>query len=183
LADALSCRLAIFPSQGFNPHPFQILIYSEEVGHFGQEVLGDIDDLQVVSVEGVRGGDSEDLVVRFLTIQHLEESDGAGLDDAARKTGLSDHDQDIERVAIFSEGLGYEAIVAGVMDGRVENPVELNAAHLCVIFIFVPGTFRHLDDDIYHPRWIGAGGKVSPKIHLLPPLICYIVMGFFQLFN
>jgi len=61
------------------------------------------------------------------------------------------------------------------MNGRVENPVELNAAHLCVIFIFVPGAFRYLDDDVYHPGWIGAGRKVSPKVHLLPPQIYWIV--------
>jgi len=131
-----------------NPHPFQILIYGEEVGHFIQEVLWDMGDLFIVSVERIGGRDSQNLVVWFLTIQHPEESNGAGLDDAARKTGLSNHDQDIEGVTVLSEGLGYKAIVAGVMDGGVENPVELNGAHLCVVFIFVPGAFGHLDDDI-----------------------------------
>jgi len=175
LTDALSCRLALFPSQGFNPHPFQILIYGEEVGHFGQEVLWDIGDLLVISVERVRSGDGENLVVRLLTIQHPEDPNGAGLDDAARKTGRSNHNQDIEGVAVFREGLGYEAIVAGVMDGRVKNPVELNGARLCVILIFVSGTLRHLDDDIYHPGWIGAWGKVSPKVHLLSPQVYRII--------
>ncbi len=48
-----------------------------------------------------------------------------------------DQDEDVERVAVVAEGAGDEAVVAGVVDGRVEVAVEPEDVQVLVVLVLV----------------------------------------------
>ena len=62
-------------------------------------------------------------------------------------TGFLAEHQRVERVAIFAEGAGNEAVVGGIVDGAVQYPVELQQAGLLVELVLVLAPHRHFDDD------------------------------------
>ena len=92
--------------------------------------------------------DGEDLVVVALLVGHVEHADRAGADDAAGERRLRDHDQDVERVAVIGQAALDEAIVARVVDARVEDPVEHEPMADVVVLVLVPAPARDLHDDL-----------------------------------
>src|SRR5690606_6479501 len=44
---------------------------------------------------------------------------------------------------------GYEAVVAGVVHGRIQNPVQAHSLGFGVVFVFVAAALRNLDDHVH----------------------------------
>ena len=93
-------------------------------------------------------GDGEDLVVVALFVGHVENAHRAGPDDATGERRLRDHDQDVERVAVIGQAALDEAVIAGVVDARVEDPVQHEPVSDVVILVLVPAPARDLHHDL-----------------------------------
>src|SRR6185437_16795948 len=79
-------------------------------------------------VEGIVFLDGEDFLVRLGTVNHAQEADGADFDETAAEGRFFGDGEDVERVAIFAERAGNEAVVAGIVHRRIEEAVEAENA-------------------------------------------------------
>ncbi len=107
--------------------------------------LGEVPD---VLVAGIALADAEDLLVTEPLVEHLEHADGADLHHAAGEAGGVDEDEAVERIAVVAKGAGDEAVVAGIVDGRVEIAVETEDVELFIVLVFVDTLVGNLDDRI-----------------------------------
>ena len=129
---------------------FQLFVDGEKVLDFTAHVRPDlIDGVQTFVARAlVRNG--EDFLIYFLGVDQIQDAEGANFDHATCEAGFRHEDEDIERIAVASEGSGHETIVAGVVQGRVKRAVEAENAKLAIIFIFIGAVLRdfheHADD-------------------------------------
>ena len=80
---------------------------------------------------------------------HFQDADGAARHDHARNQGHGGDDQHIDGVAVAADGLGYIAVVGGVMHGRAHEAVHKNGAGGFVHLVFHRiGVHRDFDDHV-----------------------------------
>jgi hypothetical protein len=119
----------------------------------------------VIAVEfRVFEGDGNDLMVLFAAVDHCHEADGPGLDEGEGDDGFLAEDEDVERVVVFSECLGDESVIGGIVDGGVENTVELYESGLLVELVLDAATEGDLDDGVELVRELVSGSDVVPRM-------------------
>jgi hypothetical protein len=150
----------VAPAANFDALALEILVDSEEVGDLAQHVGVDLGDVLHILVAGIALADAENLLVSEALVEHLENADGADLHDAAGEAGRVDQDEAVERVAVVAEGRGDKAVVAGVVDGRVEVAVEAEDVQFLVVLVLVDALVGDLDDGVDDVGTLGADGKL-----------------------
>jgi hypothetical protein len=88
----------------------------------------------------------------------------ARVDDGQRNHGFLAQHQHIERVVVFGQGLGNEAIVCGIVDRRVQDAVELDQAARLVQFVFHARAEGNLYDGVELLRKLATGSYVVPRM-------------------
>ena len=151
---------------------FKILVDGEEVGDLAEHVGIDLGVVPDVLVAGVAHADAEDLLVAEALVGHLEQADGADFHDAAGEGRAIDEDEHVEGITVVAEGGGDEAIVAGIVDGRVEVAVEAEDVEGLVVLVLVDSVAGDLDDDVDDLRAFGADGKFEVVRHGLVFSLC-----------
>ncbi len=127
---------------------FEGFVIFEEAFEDGQLVRGELVDVMVAVELGVIDVDGDDFVIHLVLVFHGHQADGAGGDEAEGGDGFGTEDEDVEGVAIVGEGLGDEAVVGGVVDGGVQDAVELEEAGFFVELVFVGGAKGDFDDGV-----------------------------------
>ena len=74
---------------------------------------------------------------------------------------LAQH-QHVERIVVFGEGLGDEAVVGGIVHGGVEHTIQLDQSADLVEFVLDARSEGDLDDAVELLRQFVAGGHVMP---------------------
>ena len=95
---------------------------------------------------------------------------GRSVEQHTGEARLIDEHEDIERVAIFGQGAGHEAVIAGVVHGGIEGAVEAEDAQFAVVLVFVGRVLRDLDD---HANNFGA---VRPRIHIVQAVFHLLIV-------
>ena len=143
----------------------KFLVDGEEVlnlaAHVGEDLIHGVD----LVISGIAGGNGQDLLIRLRTVHHVQHADGANFDKNSRKTGLLDENEAIEGIVVVGKSSGNEAVVAGVVKGRVERTVEAENTEFPVIFILIGGVLGDLNDATDYFRGIGAGIKIVEGGH------------------
>src|SRR6266545_4079975 len=160
--NALLRYLRVLPPDRLDPSALQILVDGEEVFNLFEIVRRQVGVVGDTIKERVVVQHRQDFVVRLAFIVHAEHPDRAGLDDAAGEGRQVRHHQHVERVVVVVVGLRDESIIAGVMNRRVEHPVELEGAGLLVVLIFIARAFGDLDDHVDYIWRVGARIKLVP---------------------
>ena len=89
----------------------------------------------------------------------LGEADGANLHDATGEAGSIDEDEAVERITVGGEGAGEEAVVARVVDRRVEIAVETKDMEFFVVLVLVAALIGNLDNGVNDFGTIGSYGE------------------------
>jgi hypothetical protein len=118
------------------------------VGDLAKHVGVDLGEVPDVFVARVVFADAEDLFVAESLVEHLQNADWTYLHDATGETGSVNEDEDVERIAVVGEGAGDEAIVTGIVDGRVEIAVETEDVEFLVVFVFIAALVGDFDDGV-----------------------------------
>jgi len=160
LDELIAGERGVAPALHFDALAFEVLVDREEVRDLAQHVRIDLGDIVDVLVPGVSLADAEDLLIPQALVEHLEYADGAYLHHAAGEAGRIDKHQAVERVAVVAEGGGEEAVVAGVVDGRVEIAVETEDVQLLVVLVLVDSLVRNLDDGVDDLRALRSDRKL-----------------------
>jgi hypothetical protein len=163
--DLVAGEGGVAPAFDFDALPFEIFIDGEEMGDLAQHVGIDLGEVPDVFVAGVVLADAEDLLVAEALVEHLEDTDGADLHDAAGEAGGVDEDETVEWVAVVTEGAGDEAVVAGIVDGGVEVAVETEDVELFVVLVLVDTLVGNLDDCVDDLGAVGPYGKFQVVRH------------------
>src|SRR5271156_4161315 len=143
---------------------FQLLVVLKEAAQHEQAV-GRHFGRFAISVElRILGGNGDDLVIFLASIDHGHEADGAGVDDGERGYGLLTEDEDIDGIVVFGKGLRDEAVVGGIVDGGVEDAVELDEAAGLIELVLNAGAERDFDDAVELLRKLAAGSYVVPGV-------------------
>ena len=80
-----------------------------------------------------------------------------------RGTTVSWHRHEhVERIVVFGERLRNEAVVRGIVDGGIEDAVEVDQAAGFVEFVLDAGAEGNLDDAVEFLRQLVAGSHVVP---------------------
>lgn len=144
--DLVAGEGGVAPAFDFDALAFEVLVDGEEVGDLLEHVGVDLGEIPDILVARVVLADAEDLLVAEALVEHLEDTDGADLHDAAGEAGSVDEDEAVEGIAVVAEGAGDEAVVAGVVDGGVEVAVETEDVELLVVLVLVDTLVGNLDD-------------------------------------
>jgi hypothetical protein len=76
--------------------------FGAEVGQVFDVILGD-----------VVFGHHDELLVALTAVDHAQHANGTAGDHDAVRDGFVDDEQGVERIAVFAQGLGQVAVVAG----------------------------------------------------------------------
>jgi hypothetical protein len=144
--DLVASKGGVAPALDFDTLAFEVLVDGEEVGDLLEHMRVDLGEVPDVLVAGVVLSDAENLLIAEALVEHLENTDGPDLHDAAGEAGSVDEDEAVEGVAVVAEGAGDEAIVAGVVDGGVEITIEAEDVEIFVVLVFVDTLVGNLDD-------------------------------------
>src|SRR5689334_22306896 len=126
----------------------QLLVHGEEVVDLQPVVLGYVLELAQVLLPRIAGRDTDDLVVTALLVRHPEHPDRTAADQAAGERGLLDQHHRVERVAVLTQGVRYEAVVGRVLRRGEQRPVQPDQAAFVVDLVLVPAAPRDLDHDV-----------------------------------
>src|SRR5688572_31447582 len=80
-----------------------------------------------------------------LLVGHVEDADRARADDAARERRLGNDHQDVEWVTVIGQASFDEAVIARVMDARVQHAIEHESVSRMVVLVLVAAARRDLD--------------------------------------
>jgi len=142
------------PADNFHFFVLKVFVDLEEVGDFFDRVVADVGVVLAVAEAGVVAGDAKNFLVRALLVAHFHHSDGPRLDVAAGESGVVDHDEDVEGVAVNVVRAGDEAVVERVEKRRIEHPVEPEQVGGRVVLVFVGGPPRNFDDGVHFVRGV-----------------------------
>lgn len=138
----------ITPAFDFDALAFEVFVNGEEVGDLLEHVGIDLGEVPDIFVAGVALADAEDFLVAEALVEHFEETDGADFHDAAWEAGRVDEDEAVEWVAVVAECTGDKAVVAGVVNRRVEVAIEAEDVQFFVVLVFIDSFVGNLDDGI-----------------------------------
>ena len=142
----------------------QIFVDGEEVGHFREDVGGQLADIVVAVVGGILEGDGDDLFIQLALIQHGNDADGI----AAHQTQGLDHlaakHQHVQRVVVVRIGAGNQAVVGGIVGGGVQDAVQNQGTRFLVQLVFFLAALFDLDDGDKVLRRDAGRGNVMPDI-------------------
>jgi len=144
----VACEGGVTPAFDFDSLALKVLINGEEVGDLAEHVGIDLGEVPDVLVSGIPFANAENLLITKALVKHFKNADGANLHDAAGEAGGIDEDEAIDGVTVVGEGAGDEAIVAGIVDGRVEVAVETEDVEILVVLVFVDALVWDLDDGV-----------------------------------
>jgi hypothetical protein len=157
----------IAPAFDFDALALEVLVDGEEVGNLAEHVGVDLGEVPDIFVAGVVLANAENFLVGEALVEHFQNADGTDVHDAAGETGRVDEDEDIEGIAVIGKGAGNEAIISGIVDGRVEIAVETKNLKFLVVLVFVAalvGDFDDCGDDLGAVRPNGEFQVVRHKI-------------------
>ena len=103
-------------------------------------------------------------MIWLAAVDHGHQADGAGMNDRERHDRILAEHEDIERIIIFGQRLRDEAIVRRIVDGGIEDAVELDQSAGFVEFVFHTGSKWDLDHAIKFLRKLVAGSHVVPRM-------------------
>src|ERR1039457_7093365 len=136
---------------------FQFLVDGEEVLDFAQ-VVGEhlVDGVDLVEARIVIGY-GQYLVVGFALVHHGEHADGTHQHEDSGIARLVDQRQDVERIAVFGERPGDEAVVAGIVHGRIQGAVQAEHPELAIVLVLVGGVLGNLHNHADNLGAVAAG--------------------------
>ena len=123
-------------------------------------VAADVADVVDLVVARIAHGHSEHFVIGLGVIDHVEDSHGAHFDHAAGEARMGHHHQDVDRIAVVGDGAGNEAVIAGIVHGRIEGAVQAEDAELDIVFALVTAALGDLDDHADRFR------SVRPRVNI-----------------
>src|SRR5688572_28286722 len=94
----------------------------------------------------------------------MKEPDRARVHQAAGEYRYGHEHEHVERVTVVPQGAGQKAVVPGVVDGAMENPVEPEDAELLIELVFVALVGGDLDYGRDRCRRIRAGRNIVPGV-------------------
>ncbi len=133
----------------------------EEVGDLVDQDRRHLTIAGDIGVEGVQLVDRhrQDLFVAASLVFHHQSADRARANDHARIDGGRTDDQDVARIAVIGQGVGDEAVIAGIVHRRIEEAVDEQRARILVHLVLHRHTaLRNLDDGVNVPRCVRADG-------------------------
>lgn len=142
------------PAQHLYFFVLEVFVDLEEVGDFFDRVVADVGVVLAVTEAGIIAGDAENFLVRTLFVAHFHDADGSRLDVAAGESGVVDHDEDVEGVAVNVVRARDEAVIERVEKRRIEHAVEPEQVGGRVVLVFVGGPPRNFDDGVYFVRGV-----------------------------
>ena len=120
----------------------------EEVLDLLDQELRDVGEFLDV-VEALVGGYAQHLGVPAAVVGHVEHCDRAGLNQHARQqVEILQHDQCVQRIAVFTQGVLEVAVVRGVLHGGEEDAVQAEAVRLVVDLVLDARSLGDLDGHI-----------------------------------
>mmetsp|Transcript_7156 Transcript_7156/g.13597 ORF Transcript_7156/g.13597 Transcript_7156/m.13597 type:complete len:669 (-) Transcript_7156:22-2028(-) len=127
----------------------QVFVVDEEVVDLLLHVRRDV--LQVLDLcqPGLLHRHGNDLGVGAPLIHHVHHGHGAHRDRAAEVQRVPGQDEAVHGIAIRSQGLRNEPVVAWVECRRVEDTVELQLPHFFAELVLVGGALGALHDGVY----------------------------------
>ena len=81
------------------------------------------------------------------------------------KLGASTRTRAVEGISIVGQGAGDEAVVAGIVDGRVEIAVETEDVEFLVVLVLVAALVGDLDDGVDDLGAVGPYGEFQVIRH------------------
>ncbi len=164
----------VAPALDFDALAFEVLVDGEEVRDLPEHVGVDLGEVPDVFVARVALADAEDFFVAEALVEHLEEADGADLHDAAGEAGRVDQNEDVEWVAVIGQSAGDEAVVAGIVDGRVKIAVETEDVEFLVVLVLVDALVGDLDDGVDDLGAVGPDGEFKIVRHKIRNLFSFV---------
>jgi hypothetical protein len=140
------------------------------MGDLAEHVGVDLGEVPNVFVARVVFADAEDFLVAEALVEHLQNADGTNLHDAAGEAGSVDEDEDVEGIAVVGEGAGDEAIVPGIVDGRVKIAVETEDVEFLVVLVFIAALVGDFDDGVDDLGAVGPYGEFQVVRHKIGDL-------------
>jgi len=153
------------PAPDLRTLSFELLVNVEEMLDFAKVMRNHIVDVANRLEAGIPVHHGQYLLVRLLLVHHLEHADRAHGEQDARETGLVYQREDIERISILGQGAGYKAIVPGIVHGGIERAIQSEHAEMIVVFVFVAGIPRDLNDHTDDRGRLRAGLQIVQIFH------------------
>ena len=69
-------------------------------------------------------------------VDHRHQADRARVDDRQRNDRFLAENENVERIVVFGERLRNETIVRGIVDGGIQDAIELDEAADFIEFVF-----------------------------------------------
>ena len=98
-------------------------------------------------------------------IDHRHQPDRPGVNQRERHDRFLAQHQHIHRIVILGQRLRDEPVIRGVIDGRIEHPIELDQAAVFIQLILDARSERNLDDAIKLLGDSFAGSDVMPGMN------------------
>ncbi len=111
---------------------------------------------------GVIGGDRQDFVVLLAAVDHRHHANRPGPHKRKRIYRLLAQNQHIERVVVLRQRLRNKAVVRRIIDGRIQDAVELKQAGRLIELVFHTGAewnFNHGGE---------LGRQIFARDHVVP---------------
>lgn len=89
---------------------------------------------------------SENFLVVNALGQHPKQPNRPGLLYAAGEDRRGAKHENVKRIAILCNSLGQEAIVAGKMNWKVQDPVQHEDIEIWVVLVLIDAVLRNFDD-------------------------------------
>jgi hypothetical protein len=146
------------------------LVDVEEVFDLVEEMRTQVVERGDVVVHGVVDRHADDLGVGALLVFHPEHAERAGAHPAARERRVFEEHEGVERIAVFRERVGDEAVVGGIDGGGEQPAIESDHVMLVVVLVLVATAARDLHHHV--ERAVGAirlnhgrtlRGRASPR--------------------
>ncbi len=119
VGDSAACFAGPFPTFDLSLDSLQFFVDGEEVLNFAPGMREHLIDGVNALKARIAVGYGEDLLIALGVIEHLQHADRPCFHHAAGKARLVYQDDDVEGIAILGERTGDEAVVAGVVKGRI----------------------------------------------------------------
>lgn len=94
---------------------FKLLINSEEVRHFIENMLRELADIGIRIISRIVERDSDDLVIRCAVVDHGDNSDGVAFYQSKRLDSFRTKHQNIERVSVLGICSWDKAVVCRIV--------------------------------------------------------------------